>query len=131
MKIVIAGAGEVGSHLAKLLTHEEQDILVIDENKERLNMLDSNYNLMTLEGSPTSFATLRAARVNNCDIFVALTPSETDNIVACSIAKSLGAGVTVARINSYDFLEPQNHELVKKSASTDLSIPNCLPPARL
>lgn len=126
MKIVIAGAGEVGSHLAKLLTHEEQDILVIDENKERLNMLDSNYNLMTLEGSPTSFATLRAARVNNCDIFVALTPSETDNIVACSIAKSLGAGVTVARINSYDFLEPQNHELVKKIGVDRLVYPELL-----
>lgn len=126
MKIVIAGAGEVGSHLAKLLTHEEQDILVIDENKERLNMLDANYNLMTLEGSPTSFASQRAARVDSCDIFVALTPSETDNIVACSIAKSLGAGITVARISSYDFMEPQNRELVRSMGVDRLVYPELL-----
>ncbi len=112
MKIVIAGAGDVGSHLAKLLTHEEQDILVIDENAERLSVLDSNYNLMTMQGSPTSFKTLRDARVGSCDLFIALTPSETDNIVACSIAKNLGAGITVGRINSYDFMEERNRQHV-------------------
>lgn len=108
MKIVIAGAGDVGSHLAKLLTHEEQDILVVDNNPDRLSVLDSNYNLMTLQGSPTSFATLREARVGSCDLFIALTPSETDNIVACSIAKNLGAKITVGRINSYDFMDEHN-----------------------
>ena len=55
MKIVIAGAGEVGSHLAKLLSAEEQDIMLIDSNAERLATLDANYNLMTVEGNPTSF----------------------------------------------------------------------------
>ena len=59
MKIVIAGAGEVGSHLAKLLSAEEQDITLVDENTERLAILDANYNLMTVVGDPTSFATLR------------------------------------------------------------------------
>ena len=65
MKIVIAGAGEVGSHLAKLLSAEEQDIMLIDSNAERLATLDANYNLMTVEGNPTSFATLREARLGS------------------------------------------------------------------
>ena len=95
MKIVIAGAGDVGSHLAKLLTHEEQDILVIDNDPAKLSMLDANYNLMTLQGSPTSFRTLREARIYDCDLFIGLTPSESDNIVACAIAKKLGAKTTV------------------------------------
>jgi len=126
MKIVIAGAGDVGSHLAKLLTHEEQDILVIDNNSERLGVLDANYNLMTLQGSPTSFKTLREARVGQCDLFIALTPSETDNIVACSIAKNLGAGVTVGRINSYDFMEDRNLELVTRMGVDRLIYPEYL-----
>lgn len=112
MKIVIAGAGDVGTHLAKLLTYEAQDILVVDENPSKLQILDANYNLMTLEGSPTSFKTQREARVNDCDLFIAVTPSETDNIVACSIAKNLGAKTTVARISSYDFMEPRNTDMV-------------------
>ena len=61
MKIVIAGAGEVGTHLAKLLSYEEQDIIVIDEDGDKLDILDSSYNLMTVKGSPTSFYTLKDA----------------------------------------------------------------------
>jgi len=113
MKIVIAGAGEVGSHLAKLLSAEEQDIMLIDSNAERLATLDANYNLMTVEGNPTSFATLREARVGSCDLFIAVTPYESNNIVACSIAKNLGAQTTVARIDSYDFMNPANADHVR------------------
>lgn len=113
MKIVIAGAGEVGSHLAKLLSAEEQDITLIDENTERLAVLDANYNLMTVVGDPTSFATLREARAGSCDLFIAVTPYESNNIVACSIAKNLGAQTTVARITSYDFMNPANTKHVR------------------
>lgn len=113
MKIVIAGAGEVGSHLAKLLSAEEQDIMLIDSNAERLATLDANYNLMTVEGNPTSFATLREARAGSCDLFIAVTPYESNNIVACSIAKNLGAQTTVARIDSYDFMNPANADHVR------------------
>ena len=126
MKIVIAGAGDVGSHLAKLLTHEKEDILVIDENTDKLTALDQNYNLMTLEGSPTSFRTLREAHVGECDLFIAVTPSETDNIVACSIAKNLGATTTVARISSYDFMEARNHALVRNMGVDRLIYPEYL-----
>lgn len=126
MKIVIAGAGDVGSHLAKLLTKEGQDILIVDPDPKRLTRLDANYNLMTLEGSPTSFRTLREARVGSCDLFIAVTPSETDNIVASSIAKNLGAQTTVARISSYDFMEPRNREQVKNMGVDRLIYPELL-----
>ena len=108
MKIVIAGAGEVGSHLAKLLSNEEQDIMLVDDNADRLAVLDANYNLMTLVGSPTSFASLREAGAGSCDLFIAVTPYESNNIVACSIAKNLGAATTVARIDTYEFMDPAN-----------------------
>lgn len=113
MRIVIAGSGEVGSHLAKLLSNENQDILVIDEDAQKLAVLDANYNLMTVVGNPTNFTTQREAGVEGCDLFIAVTPYETNNIVACSIAKNLGAKVTVARIDNYDFMNPTNAEHVK------------------
>lgn len=84
MKIVIAGAGEVGSHLAKLLSREEQDIILLDRDSEKLDRLDSNYNLMTLVGSPTSIRDLRAAGVDSgCDLFIAVTPYENTNLISC------------------------------------------------
>ena len=82
MKIVIAGAGEVGTPLAKLLSKEGLDIILIDADESRLLAMDANYNLMTLTGSPTAFKTLKKAKVNNCDLFIAVTPFETHNIVA-------------------------------------------------
>lgn len=87
--------------------------MLIDSNAERLATLDANYNLMTVEGNPTSFATLREARVGSCDLFIAVTPYESNNIVACSIAKNLGAQTTVARIDSYDFMNPANADHVR------------------
>lgn len=114
MKIVIAGAGEVGSHLAKLLSNEEQDILLIDEDAERLAALDASYNIMTMAGNPTSFLNLRNALRDGCDLFIAVTPTEASNVVACSIAKTMGAGITVARISHYGYMAPENRESMKR-----------------
>lgn len=126
MKIVIAGAGEVGSHLAKLLSNENQDIILIDQNAEKLNVLDSNYNIMTLVGEPTTFSSLREANVASADLFIAVTPYETDNVVACSMAKSLGAKTTVARIASYDYMDPSNSEMVRRMGVDRLIYPEYL-----
>ena len=108
MKIVIAGAGEVGTHLAKMLTHEEQDIVVVDKDTNRLSILDANYNLMTLSGSPSSLKTLKQAGVKGCDLFIAVTPFEAKNVVSCGIAKHFGAKKTVARVDSYEYLDRAN-----------------------
>ena len=82
MKIIIAGAGEVGCHLAKMLSREDQDIILIDSEQEKLDSLDSKYNLMTWNGSTSSFQTLRDVGVNDCDIYRAVTPFETRNITS-------------------------------------------------
>lgn len=108
MKIIIAGAGEVGTHLAKLLSKENQDITLIDTDGERLAVIDSTCNLLTYQGSPISFDVLRSARVGRCDLFIAVTPEETVNVLSCSMAKSLGAKKTVARIDNYEFMQPHN-----------------------
>lgn len=108
MKIIIAGAGEVGTHLAKMLSSEDQDIMVIDKDAAKLEILDANYNLMTHKGSPISFDAQRESGVVGCDLFIAVTPSETENILACQIAKKLGAGRTVARIDNYEYLREKN-----------------------
>lgn len=126
MKIVIAGAGEVGSHLAKLLSNEEQDIILVDENIDKLSSLDATYNIMTIAGNPTSFVTLREARVDKSDLFIAVTPYETDNVVACSMAKSLGAKTTMARIASYDYMQPENRDIVRRMGVDRLIYPEFL-----
>lgn len=108
MRIVIAGAGEVGSHLAKLLSYENQDIVLVDADAGKLASLDSNYNLMTMEGRPTSIQALRDAGVEHCDLFIAVSPYEAINIISCSIAKQLGALKTVARIDNYEFMNKDN-----------------------
>lgn len=108
MKIVIAGAGEVGSHLAKLLSREAQDVTVVDRDASRLDNLDTKYNLLTVCGSPTSFRVLSDARASKCDLFVAVTPFETDNVTACAIAKSMGAKKTVARVDNFEYMKDKH-----------------------
>lgn len=126
MKIVIAGAGEVGSHLAKLLSNENQDIVLIDENADKLAVLDANYNIMTIVGCPTTFGTLREAGVASADLFIAVTPYETDNVVACAMAKSLGAATTVARIASYEYMDDANRDMVRRMGVDRLIYPEYL-----
>lgn len=126
MRIVIAGAGEVGSHLAKLLSNEEQDIVILDNNRARLQQLDSKYNLMTIFGNPGSFRSQREADTGSADLFIAVTPSESNNIVACSIAKALGAAHTVARIENYDFMVDGNRPMVKGMGVDSIIYPEYL-----
>ena len=126
MRIVIAGAGEVGSHLAKLLSGENQDITVVDTDRSHLDELDSRYNLMTVAGSPTSFATLRHAGVEHADLFIGVTPHENENIVSCSIASSIGAKRTVARIDNYEFVMPENRTYFTERGIDHLIYPELL-----
>lgn len=123
MKILIAGAGEVGAHLATLLSRESQDIVLIDRNAERLDLLDSKNNLLTVCGSPTSFESLMEGGAGKCDLFVAVTPYETDNILACAIAKSMGAKRTVARIDNMEFMLDDRLEFFKRQGVDSVIYP--------
>lgn len=131
MKIIIAGAGEVGSHLAKMLSNENQDIILLDSEQSKLDSLDSHYNLMTWNGSTSSFQTLRNLGVNECDLYIAVTPYETRNITSCAIAKKLGAKKTVARIDNSEFLLPQNGRILKELGADFLIYPENLAAAEI
>lgn len=126
MKIIIAGAGEVGSHLAKMLSNEDQDIILLDSNQEKLDLLDSNYNLMTCYGSTSSFKILKQLGISSADLYVAVTPYESRNITSCAIAKKLGARKTVARIDNYEFLLPKNTQVLKELGVDQLIYPELL-----
>ena len=96
MKIIIAGAGEVGSHLAKMLSGEANDITVIDSSRERLDTLASNTDVVTVEGNPSSIKVLHEAGVSQADLFIAVNPSDSQdvNIVSAMLAKKLGSKKT-------------------------------------
>lgn len=126
MKILIAGAGEVGTHLAKLLSREQQEVTVLDSDADKLAPLDSNYNLLTYCGLPTAFSDLKAAGAGHCDLFIAVTVSEASNITACSIAKSLGAKQTVARIDNYEYMKRDHKEFFASIGVNHLIYPEFL-----
>ena len=105
MKIIIAGAGEVGFHLAKLLSFESQDITLIDNKKSNLNIAENQLDIKTIEGNSASIPVLKEANVENCDLVVSLTTSETTNFTTCFLAKQLGAKRTIARISNSEFIE--------------------------
>ena len=126
MKIIIAGAGAVGTHLAKLLSSEKQDIILLDEDEERLETLNSNFDLMTHIGSPTSINCLKEVDVKSADLFIAVTPDESRNITACMLASNLGAGKTVARIDNHEYLQPKNKEFFKELGVDSLIYPELL-----
>ena len=126
MRIVIAGAGEVGTHLAKLLSREDMEISLLDELPERLGDLSANYDLLTKVGNPTSIHDLRDIGVKDCDLFISVTPHETENMTACLIANSLGAKRTLARIDNYEYLLPENKKFFEKMGLNHLIYPEVL-----
>lgn len=126
MKIIIAGAGAVGTHLAKLLSGEKQDIILMDDDEERLGRLGNNFDLLTVNISPTSISGLKEAGVVGADLFIAVTPDESRNMTACMLATSLGAKKTVARINNYEYLLPKHKEFFAKLGVDSLIYPEML-----
>lgn len=126
MKIIIAGAGEVGTHLAKLLSRERQDIILMDESEEKLSRLEGYFDLMTVVASPSSIQSLKDAGTDGADLFIAVTPNESRNMTACMIAHNLGARKTVARIDNYEYLLPEHQEFWKKMGVDSLIFPEML-----
>ena len=126
MKIIIAGAGAVGTHLAKLLSREKQDIILMDEDEEKLGRMGNNFDLMTVNVSPTSISGLKEAGVAGADLFIAVTPNESQNMTACMLATNLGAKKTVARIDNYEYLLPKNKEFFAKLGVDSLIYPEML-----
>ena len=126
MKIVIAGAGNVGIHLAKLLAGENQDIVLIDESPEKLARLDSSFDLLTIQESPVSLHGLKEAGAGSADLFVAVTTDESRNLISAQLAHHLGAKKTVARINNYEYLQPKHMEYFNSIGLDSLIYPELL-----
>ncbi len=116
MKIVIEGAGEIGSHLAKMLRAEGNEITVIDDNPQRIGTLAASSDLETVTGNPSSLRTLREAGVESADLFIAVYPfaAQEINIVSALLAKRLGAAKVIARISDEDCLSAENKLLFKE-----------------
>lgn len=126
MKIVIAGAGAVGTHLAKLLSAENQDIILMDLDKEKLNFSRSNLEMITMTGSCTSLKDLTEIGIKEADLFIAVTPEESTNITACMLAANMGAKKTFARIDNYEYLLPKNKEFFEKLGIGSMVYPEML-----
>ena len=126
MKIIIAGAGEVGFHLAKLLSYESQEITLIDTKKESLVYAIDHLDIRVVKGDATSIAVLKDARIENSDLFIAVTSSETTNITACVLAKQLGARRTIARISNTEFIDQKDEVGFSKFGIDELISPESL-----
>ena len=126
MKIVIAGAGAVGTHLSRLLSTEKHDCVLIDADEQRLGGIDANYDVMAVNASPTSIKALKDAGVGDADLFVGVTPEESTNITASLLAHALGAKKTVARIDNYEYLSQQNQAFFKNLGIDSLIYPEVL-----
>lgn len=105
MKILIAGHGDTAIHLAKMLSREKQDVVVMGTDSAVLSELDAHYNVITTVGSAVSRDALVAAGAGSCDLFIAVTPFENHNLISCEIAKWLGGATTLARIDNAELLK--------------------------
>lgn len=107
MKIIITGMGDVGYQLAKQLSNESHDIIAIDTNSERLTYSDQMADILTINGSSTSVATLKKANIHKADLLVCVTSNEEINITTAILGKKLGAKRTIARISNAEYLDPE------------------------
>ncbi|NNG26370.1 MAG: Trk system potassium transporter TrkA [Ignavibacteriaceae bacterium] len=110
MRIIIAGMGDVGYHLAKELSQDEHDIIAIDQNQQRLSYTDSMTDVLTITGSSTSVGILNEAKVDKADLFVGVTSSEEVNVTSAILAKKLGAKKTIARIANAEYTAPETEK---------------------
>ena len=126
MKIIIAGAYAIGTYLAKLLSRNNQDIILMDESIEKLEKLDSDFDLMTMNASCASITALKEAGAESADLFIAVTPDENKNMTSCMLAKGLGAKKTVAKVDNYEYVAPDVNDFFEKLGISSIIYPELL-----
>ena len=126
MKIIIVGAYAIGTHLARLLSRNNHDTILIDSDENRLSNIGSDYDLMTIQASVSRIKTLTDAGVSSADLFIAVTPDENLNMNACMLAKSLGAKRTVAKIDNSEYINPRFKPIFDHVGITSLIYPENL-----
>lgn len=126
MKIIISGAYAIGTHLAKLLSRNNQDTVLIDDDEERLLNVSSDYDLLTINDDPSSISTMEEAGVKNADLYIAVTPDQSLNLNTCIMAKAMGAKRTVAKVDNYEYIDPKLDGFFERIGITSLIYPENL-----
>ena len=126
MRIVIAGAGDVGFHLGRLLALESHETTIIDIDEEMLDYVGKHLDVHTLHGSCTSFSILQQANVSQCDLFIAVTSEENANFTSAVMAKRLGAKKTIVRVSNIEFLINRKHTFMKDVGIDEIILPETL-----
>lgn len=126
MKIIIAGAYAIGIHLAKLLSRNNEDITLMDEDLDRLSHINDEYDLLTMEVNPSSIEAMKEAGVEHADLYIGVTPDEALNLNCCIMAKALGAKKTVAKIDNPEFTDPKLQAFFDNLGVSSLIYPEML-----
>jgi len=126
MRIVIAGAGDVGFHLVKLLAMEGHRATIIDIDDAKLDYISKHLDVHTIVGSSTSFKILQEAEVEKAELFIAVTSSEEVNFTTAVIAKQLGAAKTIVRVSNNEFLMARKDNFIKKIGIDEVILPEIL-----
>ena len=126
MKIIIAGAGEVGTYLAKMLYTVNHDIIVIDKDENKLKNIDSHFDFLTVKGSATSISILKDSDISRADLLIAITETEEANMTIAILGKKLGAKKVIARVNNHEYLEKSNHRFIDEMGIDSLVYPEIL-----
>lgn len=103
LKIIIVGCGKVGRTLVDRLSKEGHDIVVIDENQDRIDNLTNLYDIMGIQGNGASYSTQVEAGINDADLIIAVTNSDELNLLCCTIAKQMGDCASIARVRNPDY----------------------------
>jgi trk system potassium uptake protein TrkA len=127
MKIIIAGAGDVGTHLTKMFSVDiEHDIIIVDPDALKSNFIESHYDVLTKVGSATSISVLKDIGVSASDLFIAVTEKEETDITACVLAKKLGVKKTIARVDNAEYLSFQNQKILQEIGVDHVTYPQQL-----
>lgn len=126
MKIIVSGAYAIGSHLAKMLSRNHEDITLIDEEQDRLEQIGSDFDLLTMQASPTSIKALKDAGAENADLFIAVTPDQNLNLTSCVLAHALGAKKAVAMVSNSEYIHPELQDFFNSMGVSSLIYPEKL-----
>lgn len=106
MRVIIIGAGEVGYHIAKKLSDEKKDVVLIDKDPAKIRRISENMDVQAILGSGTSPRILRQAGIQEAELLTAATDSDEVNLIACLLARSLNPGaVKIARVRNQEYLK--------------------------
>lgn len=126
MKIVISADGELGHYLTKLLTAENHDITIVNDNKHFLDEINNHYDVLTVNGNPTSISSLQEAKVEKADLFISVLHEETPNLLTAILARKMGAKRTIARVSDTENLRREKRQFFNELGINSLVSPESI-----